>query len=186
MSHRGQGTDESSVTARVTDGWLSHFKEVGILENLTQKISKWLWKTTVAGMIPLLLMQVLIALFCVPETLNADTEIRREMTMEELRDFLSGEDQLTVLLSEGGAVRGDVIAVQDHGIHLGRVTMATDGTRFHGGGDAIVPKALVKEICFDSLQGSQRMVLGPLGFGSLGYIVGKEADRVTIVLTIAD
>ena len=72
---------------------------------LIRKSNRWLRKTTAAGIIPLLLAQVLIALVCVPEALNAATEIRREMTMEELRDFVSGEKQLTVLLSEGGAVR---------------------------------------------------------------------------------
>ena len=31
--------------------------------------------------------------------------------MEELRDFLSGEGQFTILLSKGGAVRGNGITV---------------------------------------------------------------------------
>ena len=30
------------------------------------------------------------------------------------------------------------------------------------------------------------LIVGPLGFGSLGYHLGKEADREMIILTIGD
>ena len=59
-------------------------------------------------------------------------EIRRE-NHGGASGFVSGEKQLTVLLSRGCRPRCD----QDSGIHLGRITMATDRTRFPGGGDAI-------------------------------------------------
>ena len=50
------------------------------------------------------------------------------------------------MLSEGGAVRGEVVGVPDNGIDLGRVSMTTDGWRFPTGSDAVVPRSSVKEI----------------------------------------
>ena len=44
---------------------------VHAMRSLTRKNGGWLRKATSAGRIPLLLAQVLIALFCVPETLKA-------------------------------------------------------------------------------------------------------------------
>lgn len=71
----------------------------------------YLRKTTVGGLWPLLLAQILIALFCVPETLQGGTEIRREVPWEELHELLSGEEKVTVLLSPGGAVRSNRVTV---------------------------------------------------------------------------
>ena len=191
------------------------------MEHLTRKSSKWLRKTTAAGMIPLLLPQVSIALFCVPQTLTAGTEKHHKVVWEALPVLLNGEEKVTIRVS-GGAVRGDVVSVQKNGIHLQRITMATDRKRYPGGSEALIPRDAVKEIRFETLRGSMRMVgtlvggigglffgpalaaafteprdgvglavlaglvVGPWGFGSLGYKLGKEADRETIILTIAD
>ena len=62
ISHGGQETDDPRAAASVLVGCLSHFKEVGIMKSLTHKSNRWLRKTTAAGMIPLLLAQVLLAL----------------------------------------------------------------------------------------------------------------------------
>ena len=137
------------------------------MESLTNKSSRWLRKTTAAGMIPLLLAQVSIALFCVPQSLTAGTEIRREMTMEELREFLSGEEQFTVLLSEGGAVRGNGITILADSIHLDRITRATDGRRHPRGSETSIARDSVKEIRVEKMRGSLRHS-GAVGHGILG------------------
>ncbi len=137
------------------------------MESLTSKSSRWLRKVTSAGFVPLLLAQVLIALFCVPETLQSGTEIRREMTMEELREFLSGEEQLTVLLSEGGAVRGNGITILADSIRLDRITRATDGKRHAIGSETSIAIGTVKEIRVEKMRGSLRHS-GAVGLGILG------------------
>ena len=48
------------------------------MESLASKSDGWLRKTTAVGMIPLLLTQVSIALFCVPQTLMAGKETTTE------------------------------------------------------------------------------------------------------------
>ena len=123
------------------------------MESLTNKSSRWLRKTTAAGMIPLLLAQVSIALFCVPQSLTAGTEIRREMTMEELREFLSGEEQFTVLLSKGGAVRGNGVTILADSIHLGRIAKATDEKRHRRGTETSIAIGSVKEIRVEKMRG---------------------------------
>ena len=125
-------------------------------------------------MIPLLLAQVLLALFCVPETLNAGTEMRREMTMEELRDFLTGEEQFTIVLSEGGAIRGNGITILADGIHLGHVTRATDGKRHPSGSETVISIGSVKEVRVEKMRGSLRWS-GAFGFGILGGCLFPQA-----------
>ncbi len=140
------------------------------MESLTNKSSRWLRKTTAAGMIPLLLAQVSIALFCVPQSLTAGTEIRREMTMEELREFLSGEEQFTVLLSKGGAVRGNEVTILADSIHLGRVR-ATDGHRHPNGSETSIATSSIKEIRVEQIRGSLRWS-GAVAFGFVGFLFG--------------
>ena len=163
----GQETYGSRAASSIIDGRLNHFKEVGIMEILTSKSSRWLSKTTAAGMIPLLLAQVLISLVCVPETLNAGTEIRHEMTIEELREFLSGEELFTVLLSEGGAVRGNGITILADSIRLDRITRATNGKRYAIGSETSIAIGSVKEIRVEKMRGSLRHS-GAVGLGILG------------------
>ena len=187
------------------------------MRRLTITNGGWLRKTTTAGMIPLLLAQILVALFCVPETLNAGKSNYLEVAWESLPLILNGEEQVTIRFS-GGAVRGDVVSVQDKGIHLQRITMATDRRRYPAGSEALIPKVSVRESRFDTLEGSLRQVeilTGGIGgfvlgaavfaseaaddghavpgaiglsaaFGWLGYRLGKEVDRETIILTIAN
>ena len=186
-----------------------------------QKSSKWLRTTAAAGRIPWLLAQVSIVLLCVPQTLAAGSVKRHTVVWEALPVLLNGEEKVTIRVSDG-AIRGDVVSVQDNGIHLQRITLATDRQRYPAGSDALIPRDAVQEIRFDTLRGSRRMVggliggigglvagpwiavtiakprdgigvaglaglvLGPLGFGGLGYHVGKQADRETTILTIAD
>ena len=131
----------------------------------------WFRKTTATGLVPLLLAQFLIALLCVPDTLKAGAEIRREMTSEELRDFLSGQEKFTILLSEGGAVRGNGITVLADNIHLGRITRATDGKRHPNGSETSIAIGSVKEIRVEKMRGSLRRS-GAVGFGLLGCWMG--------------
>lgn len=145
--HGGQESDDSTVTASV-DGWLSHFKEVGIMGSLT---SRWLRKNRAAGVIPLLLAQVSVALVCVPQTLTAGTDEHHKVIWEALPVLLNGEEKVTIRIS-GGAVRGDVVSVQQKGIHIQRITMATDSTRYPGGSKALIPRDAVKEIRFETRQ----------------------------------
>ena len=126
-------------------------------------------KATAAGLIPLLLAQVLIALFCVPQNLNAGKSNYQKVAWESLPLFLNGEEQVTIRFS-GGAVRGDVVSVQDKGIHLQRITLATDRQRYPVGSEALVPKASVREIRFDTLEGSLRQV-GILAGGIGGFFL---------------
>ncbi len=72
------------------------------MRSLASKNSGWLREAPSAGLVPLLLAQVLIALFCVPETLKAGTEIRRELVGEQLPPLLNGEKKVTIVLAEGG------------------------------------------------------------------------------------
>ena len=155
------------------------------MESLTNKSSRWLRKTTATGMIPLLLAQVSIALVCVPATLNAGTEIRREMTMEELREFLSGEEQFTVLLSKGGAVRGNGITILADGIHLGHIIRATDGKRHPKGSETAIAIGSVKEIRVEKMRGFDRK-LGPVLFGGVALALGwRIVYRVKVGETAA-
>ena len=140
----------------------------------TIKTGRRLRKVTAAGLVPLLLAQVLIALLWVPQTLKAGSEIRREMTMEELRGFLSGEEQFTILLSKGGAVRGNGITILADGIHLGHIIRATDGKRHPQGSETAIAIGSVKEIRVEKMRGFDRK-LGPVLFGggtlALGWLI---------------
>ncbi len=141
------------------------------MRSLTGENSGWLRKTTSVGMIPLLLTQVLIAFLCVPQTLTAGMEIRREMTLEELREFLSGEEQFTILLSEGGAVRGNGITILADSIHLDHITRATDGQQHPTGSDTSIATGSIKEIRVAKMRGSLRWS-GGVGFGVAGFLCG--------------
>lgn len=135
------------------------------MRSLTSTNRGWLRKSTAAGMIPLLLAQVLIALFWGPQTLEARSENLRKMTWTQLSSFLDGEKRVTVVLEEGGAVRGEVIGVPDSGIHLGRVSMTTDGWRFPTDSDALVPRSSVQKIRLEKRRGLNRVAGSILGGG---------------------
>ena len=137
----------------------------------TIKTGRRLRKVTAAGLVPLLLAQVLIALLWVPQTLKAGSEIRREMTMEELRGFLSGEEQFTILLSKGGAVRGNGITILADGIHLGHIIRATEGKRHPKGSETAIAIGSVKEIRVEKMRGFDRK-LGPVLFGGSALALG--------------
>ena len=137
------------------------------MKNPTSTNGGWPRKTTAAGMFPLLLAQVLIALFCVPEMRQAGSEIRREMTMEELREFLSGEEQFTVLLSEGGAVRSNRVAILADRIRLHRITRDTDGKRHAIGSETAIAIGSVDEIRVEKMRSSLRHS-GAVGLVILG------------------
>ena len=75
------------------------------------------------------------------------------MTWKSLPVYLSGEEQVTIRLSEG-AVRGDVVSVQENGIHLQLITMATDRKRYPEGAEALILRDAVKEIRFETIHGT--------------------------------
>ena len=158
----------------------------------TIKTGRRLRKVTAAGLVPLLLAQVLIALLWVPQTLEAGSEIRREMTMEELRGFLSGEEQFTILLSKGGAVRGNGITILADGIHLGHIIRATDGKRHPKGSETAIAIGSVKEIRVEKMRGFDRK-LGSVLFGGSALALGwymafrtgvRESSGVTFYTTL--
>lgn len=140
------------------------------MTSLTQGNAGWIRKTTATGLVPLLLAQVSIALLCIPQTLKAGPEIRRELACKEL-NILKGEPNVTITLYEGGAVRGEVVAVQEHGIHLHRIIMATDRERYPRDSYASIARNDVKEIRVEMLRGSLRRS-GAVGFGLLGCWMG--------------
>lgn len=131
--------------------------------------SNYLRKTTAAGLAPLLLAQILIALFCVPETLQGGTEIRREVAWEELYELLSGEKKVTVLLSEGGAVRSEGATALSDSIHLSHIVMATNSKRYAWGSEASIANDSVKGIRLENMRGFDR-IAGPIlgGAGAFG------------------
>ena len=136
------------------------------MRRLTITNGGWLRKTTTAGMIPLLLAQVLIALVYVPETLKAGAEIRREMTMEELRSFLDGEKKVTIMLTAGGAIRSDRLTVLSDNIHLGHITKDTNWKRYPWGSETSIPRGSVKEIRVERMQSGWRWA----GAGTFGTV----------------
>ena len=172
MSHGGPETGDSKVTASIVDAWLGYFKEIGIMESLTSKSNRWLRKTTAAGMIPFLLVQAFIAIFCVPQTFADGKEKLQKVTWRELPLYLTGEEQVTIRVP-GGAVRGDVVSVQENGIHLEDITMATDSQRYPSGAEALILRDAVKEIRFETLQGKMRNVGTAIGaIGGLFLVPG--------------
>ena len=77
------------------------------------------------------------------------------------------------MLEEGGAVRGEVIGVPDSGIHLGRVSMTTDGWRFPTDSDALVPRSSVQKIRLEKRRGLNRVagsILGGAGAMFLSWL----------------
>ena len=146
---------------------------------LTNTNGGWLRKTTAVGMVPLLLFQVLIALLFVPDTLKASTEIRREMAWEELRDVLEGEKNVTVVLSEGGAVRSDRVTIFSDSIHLGRITKATNWKRYPWGSETSIARDSVREIRLENMRGYARLggtVLGATGAFGLTLLVAHGTN----------
>jgi len=127
------------------------------MKNLKSTTGRWLRKITAGGLAPLLLTQVFIALFSVPETLNAGTEIRREMTWEQLPAFLDGEKKVTVVLAEGGAVRSDRVRILPDSIHLGRITKATNWKRHPWGSETSIARDSVREIRLENMRGDARV-----------------------------
>ena len=103
------------------------------------------------------------------------------MVWNELPAFLEGEKKVTIVLAEGGAVRGDVAGVPDNGIHLSRVSMTTNGWLYPTGSDALIPRSSVKEIRVEKRGGLNRV-----GGAVLGYRMGKRADVETTIIMIVD
>lgn len=136
------------------------------MRQIANKIDGRLRKTTAVTLLPCLMAQVLIAGFCVPQTLKAGTERFRKMTWEELPGFLDGQEKVTILLAEGGAVRGDVLTVMPDNIHLHRVSMATDWKHAAFDSETSIPRGSVKEIRVESMRDALRAagaVLGGVG-----------------------
>ena len=132
-----------------------------------------------AGLIPLLLAQVMIAMVCVPETLNAGTEIRREMTWEQLPAFLDGEKKTTVVLTEGGAVRSEGVTALSDSIHLHHIVMATNSKRYPWGSEASIAKDSVREIHVENMRGYARVggaIQGAAGAFSLAWLMRRDVD----------
>ena len=149
------------------------------MRSLTSKKRGWLRKTTSVGMIPLLLTQVLIAFLCVPQPLEARPETRREVRWEGLPYLFHGDYTVTIMLTEGGAVRSEALSVLDNSLHLHRITMATDPKRFPWGSETSIVRGSVKEIRVEKMVGNARrlgLMLGvgggsllPVAFGFRGW-----------------
>ena len=125
------------------------------------------------GVISLLLAPVTTDLFCAPRTEKFGSAIYRKMVWNELPAFLEGEKKVTIVLAEGGAVRGDVAGVPDNGIHLSRVSMTTNGWLYPTGSDALIPRSSVKEIRVEKRGGLNRVggaVLGGVGAMLLSWL----------------
>ena len=133
------------------------------MRSLASRNKGWIKKFSALGVIPLLLAQVATGLFCAPRTERFGSAIYRKMEWKELPAFLDGEKRVTVVLAEGGAVRGQLVGVPDNGIHLGRVSMTTDGWRFPTDSDALVPRSSVKEIRVEKRRGPNRVAGSVLG-----------------------
>ena len=159
---------------------------------------RWQRKTTAVGVIPLLVAQVSIGLFCVPQTLKAGTEIRHEMTWEQLPAFLEGEKKVTVVLAEGGAVRSDRVTILSDSIHLGRITKATNWKRHPWGSETSIARDSVREIRLENMRGHARLggaVLAATGafgttllvaHGTNWYIDGRHGNLLlaTVFLSL--
>ena len=129
--------------------------------------------TTAMGVIPLLLTQVTTNLICAPQTSKFGSANYRKMVWEQLPAFLDEEEKVTVVLAEGGAVRGEVVGVPDNGIHLGRVSMTTNGWLYPTGSDALIPRSSVKEIRVEKRGGLNRVggaILGGVGAMLLSWL----------------
>ena len=151
------------------------------MRSRTSKNRGWLRMTTAMGVMPLLLAPVTTDLFCAPRTEKFGSAIYRKMVWKELPAFLDGEKKVTIVLAEGGAVRGDVVGVPDLGIHLGRVSMTTNGWLYPTGSEALIPRPSVKEIRVEKRGGLNRV-----GGALLGYRMGKRADVETTIIMIVD
>ena len=160
------------------------------MRKIANGIKRSLRKTTAAALVPCLLACVLIAGFCVPQTLRAGTEHYRKMTWEELPGFLNGEKKVTILLAEGGAIRGDVLAVLPGIIHLHRVSMATNWKHAAFDSETSIPRDSVKEIRVEKMRGAARIagsVLGGIGgfflvpLALVGPTIGETASEAYLL-----
>ena len=141
---------------------------------IASRKNRGLRKTTAAALVPCLMAQVLIAMFCVPQTLQAGAEIRSKMTWEDLHSFLPGEKNVTVLLTEDGAFRGDVGAVLPDSIYLIRITRATDWKQHPWGSETSIARDSVKEIRVETMRRNARFATTALG-GLGGFFLGPRA-----------
>lgn len=160
------------------------------MRKIASRNNRRLRKTTAVALLPFLMAQVLIGGFCAPQTLRAGTEQFRKMTWEELPGFLNGEKKVTVSLAEGGAVRGDVLAVLPGNIHLHRVTMATDWKHAAFDSETSIPRDSVKEIRVERMRSSVRIagaVLGGVGgfflvpLALVGPTIGESASEANLL-----
>ena len=136
------------------------------MSSLTRSNGGWLRKITAPRMIPCLLAQVLIVSFCIPQTLEAGKQIRRQLAWDALPRVLNGAKKVTIILSEGGAVRSDAVSVLDNSIQLHRITLATDPKRFPGGSETSIARGSVKELRVERIEGKSR---------GLGLLLGAGA-----------
>ena len=160
------------------------------MRRIANKIERRSRKTTAAALIPCLMAYVLIAGLCVPQTLRAGTDHFRKMTWEELPEFLNGKKKITISLIEGGAVRGDVLAVLADTIHLHRVTMATDWKHTVSDFEASIPRDSIKRIRVERMQGAARIagaVLGGVGgfflvpLALVGGTIGESSSEAYLL-----
>jgi len=160
------------------------------MRRIANKIAQRFRKITAAALIPCLMAYVLIAGLCVPQTLRAGTEKFREMTWEDLPGFLDGEKQVTILLAEGGAVRGDVLSVLPERIHLHRVSMASDWKHAAFDSETSISRESVKEIRVEAMRGGARIagaVLGGVGgfflvpLALVGPTIGESSSEAYLL-----
>ena len=157
---------------------------------IASRKNRGLRKTTAVALLPCLMAQILIAGFYVPQTLRAGSEHFRKMTWEELPGFLNGEKKVTISLAEGGAVRGDILAVLPENIHLHRVSMATDWKHAAFDSDTFIPRDSVKEIRVERMRSGARIagaVLGGVGgfflvpLALVGPTIGESASEAYLL-----
>ena len=116
------------------------------MSNYISQSSRSSTRITAVGLVPLLLASVAADLFCAPRTAKFGSAIYRKMVWEELPAFLDGEKRVTTVLAEGGAVGGELTGIPVNGIHLGRVSMTTNGWLYPTDSDPLIPRSSVREI----------------------------------------
>ena len=123
-------------------------------------------RITAVGVVPLLLASVAADLFCAPRTEKFGSAIYRKMVWEELLAFLDGEKRVTIVLAEGGAVRGELTGIPANGIHLGRVSMTTKEWLYLTDSEALISRSSVREIRVEKRRGLSRVARPILGGAS--------------------
>lgn len=161
------------------------------MTTLTLRNGSWSRKTRVPGLAMLVLARVSIVLMCLAQTLKAGSEIHHELAWRDLPPILHGE-KVTVTLSEGGAVRGGVVVVQENGVYFPNVAIATDRTRYRCGVDASIPRESVKEIRVEKVLEDAAIggaVVGAIAaFGLTGLTLlstrwGPSLERTTLLVS---